>query len=188
MRSVGKYAPLLLLFGALTLHADDATPPVEAKDRPKVQKTLSAAEMQTEAARMQEQLEVDYQNVVRLREGVRGQKDVIKLNCVNDRIIQIKAQLNIADAARVSLQSSIERNSDERHTHFQSLSESVEGVRKLKEEANSCAGAPEIVKQEGGVEVSHPFIPDDPTVDDPFDPQTWGPNDIEPPGYASPFY
>ncbi|MFN0247179.1 MAG: hypothetical protein ACKV2T_09725 [Kofleriaceae bacterium] len=177
------------MFGALTLHADDATPPSkDGKDAKPAARTLSAAEMKVEASRMQEQLDTAYQNVVRLRDGVRGQKDIIKLNCINDRIVQIKAQLNIADAARTSLFSSLDRNSDERHAHFQSLSEAADGVRKLKEEANGCAGAPEIVKQEGGVEVSHPYIPDDPTIVDPFDPQTWDPNEIEPPGYASPFF
>lgn len=189
MRSVAKYAPLLLVFGSLTLRADDSTAPKDSKsEKPKAAKNLSVDEMRTESAAMKAEGENALQSTLRLREGVVGQKDRIKVNCINDRLFQMKAQLNIADATYANLQEDLGTNRDSRFARFESLASLFEKIRKLKEEANECAGAGEIVKLDNNLEVTHPYFPDDPTIDNPFDPDVWTPTEVEPPGYASPYY
>jgi hypothetical protein len=56
-----------------------------------------------------------------------------------------------------------------------------DALRKLRGDAEACVGVPDLYKQESDVMVTHPDFPDDPTVDDPFQPE------VEAPAYASPF-
>jgi len=178
MRSLTKYAPILAIFCTVTaLAAPDATAPAPAPAAP----AMSIADMQTRAAAIQTQLEEDSQHVLHLKEVAKKQKDVIKLNCVNDRIVQIKAQRNIADDANTQLQAALSKGSDDRQQLFGQLSGIGENVKHLREQANTCIGETELFKQESGVEVYHPPIIDDPTSGAPFAPE------VETPGYASPY-
>jgi hypothetical protein len=184
MRSLTKYAPILAIFCTVTaLAAPDAPAPAPAPAAPvaPVAPVMSIADMQTKSAAIQAQLEEDSQHVLHLKEVAKKQKDVIKLNCVNDRIIQIKAQRNIADDANTQLQAALSKGSDDRAQLFDQLNSIGENVKHLREQANSCIGETELFKQESGVEVHHPEIPDDPTAGAPF---TFG---VEAPGYASPY-
>jgi hypothetical protein len=142
---------------------------------------MSAADMNVKSAAIQAQLEEDTQYVLHLKDIAKKKKDVIKLNCVNDRIIQIKAQRNIADDTNTQLQGALAKNSDDRQQLFDQLNGVGTNVKQLREEANGCIGESELSKQESGVEVDHPDIPDDPTTVLPFGTQ------VEAPGYASPY-
>lgn len=190
MRALTKIVATLAFVGAVTVHAQAPAPEPAADPAPgpAAKTDLSVAEMQAGAIKIEAQLEEDSNYVLRLKEAARKQKDVIKLNCVNDRIIQVKAQRNIADSANQELLVALGRDSQDRHRVYATLVASGEGVRKLREEANACVGAPEMFKQESGVDVSHPYFPDDPVNDNPFDEPVNGGTEIEPPGYASPFY
>jgi hypothetical protein len=160
----------LALFGALTsaavLHADSAPPP----------RVLSVGEMATKAAAMRAQISEDNQKVLALKEQARKLKDVIKLNCVNDKQIQVKAEMNIADAANDRLQG----NDDARQAAFTQLSTTADAIRRLREEAAACIGEPELFKQEQGGTAESPEIVDDPTQGNPF-----GGGELEPPDSAS---
>jgi hypothetical protein len=186
MRSLTKFAPILAIFCTVTAIAapEPATqaPPEPATPAasPPV-KTMSVADMNVKSAAIQAQLEEDTEYVLHLKDIAKKQKDVIKLNCVNDRIIQIKAQRNIADETNTQLQGALAKTSDDRQQLFDQLNGVGTSVRQLREEASACIGESELSKQESGIEVNHPEIPDDPTVGLPF------PVQVEPPGYASPY-
>ena len=160
----------LSLFGALTsaaiLHADTAPPP----------RVMSAGEMATKAAAIRTQIADDNQKVLGLKEQARKLKDVIKLNCVNDKQIQVKAEMNIADSANDQL----EGNDAARQAAFSQLAETGDAIRRLREEAAACIGEPELFKQEQGGTVDSPDIIDDPTQGNPF-----GGGEVEPPDSAS---
>jgi len=138
--------------------------------------------MNTGAANITVRLDDDLEQVVRLQDVAKKAKDVIKLNCVNDRLVQIKAQRNIADETHAQLMTALQKNSDDRVGLYSSLNGIAENVHSLREQAKACIGEPDLLKQESGVTVDKPEIPDDPVVLSP--PDDYG---IEPPGYASPW-
>jgi hypothetical protein len=149
----------------MTLRADTA--PVAA---------VGQTDFAARAAEIRQQIQKDARHVLYLQAEARKQKDVIKLNCVNDKLILIKAEENIADSVSAQLESSI----DDRSAVLSELQRAGESVRVLRQEAAACLGEMELYKQESGGEFSHPQFPDDPTVV-PFG------DYAEPPAYASPF-
>ena len=124
MRSLTKYAPILAIFCTVTaLAAPDptgSTPPAPASTL-RDAAVMSAGDMNVKSAAIQAQLEEDSQHVLHLKEVAKKQKDVIKLNCVNDRIVEIKAQRNIADDTNNQLQAALSKNSDSRQQLFDQL-------------------------------------------------------------------
>jgi len=190
MRRIAKYAPILAIFSAVTALAGPDTTPVtttptsdaSATTAPKPVPMMSPAEMNVKASAIQAQLAEDSQQVLNFKSIANKKKDIIKLNCVNDRIVQINAQRNIADDTFGQLQAAIGKNSDDRQTLFDQLRGIGENVKGLREQASGCIGDQDLVKQESGVEVEHPEIIDDPTDSTPFQPE------VEAPGYASAFH
>lgn len=177
MRNLAKILPILCLVGgAAALRADTAPPPAKP--------TLSVADMTARSADIKKKIEADYQHVLYTREQAKKQKDVIKLSCVNDKLVQIKAQMNIADETNDQLQAALTSGSDERNTLFTTLSTTGNDVHLLREQAAACIGEPELYKQEAGNGFVAPDVPDDPTHTPEGNDGNYG---NEPPAYASPY-
>lgn len=181
---------LAILATASVLHADDAVPPAgtvtagtpSPATPMSTQSELTPAEMQAKSSDMMAQANDAIQLVTSLREKARRQQDAIKLNCINNKLVQLKAQLNIADDENTDLQAAISSNSGDRFTAFSSLRTTVDSIVRLREEAKTCVGQAELIKQESGnVLVTHPQFPDQPQPIDPFS------GEVEPPAYASPY-
>jgi hypothetical protein len=185
MSLISRLVPTAILLGTVTAIAQpDPTPPATAPATTQsATTTFSAGEMRTRSAEILAAAQQDYSYVVALRERVRKLKDVIKLDCVNDRMVQLKAQLNIADHGNQSLQAALERDNAEANRLFSELNTTSLTIKELREQANHCVGEPELFKQEAGLEVTRPDLPDDPGVTDPVNPT--GSVVVEPPGYAS---
>jgi hypothetical protein len=146
---------------------------------------LSASDMQAKASTIMAQLPEDYRHVIYLKEQAKKGKDVLKLTCVNDKLVQMKAQMNIADSTNADLQAAIgSGTADGRVTFFVNLQDTAGTISQLRQDADVCAGTPELYKQEAGVTVEAPDLPD-PGAGDPFGVE--GGDVVEPPGYASPF-
>lgn len=162
--------------------ADRAAPaPDVVPAKPAEPPRLSVGDMRTRSLTLAKQITDDHRSVLHLRELAKKQKDVIKLTCVNDRLVQVKAQQNLADNQNDQLQDALGRETDERYSLFLQFSTTAEAIKRLREEATACVGEPELYKQEsGGTAVDHPVLPDDPTVN-PFVPE------LEPPAYATPY-
>lgn len=187
MLGFSRFVPVLVLAGmatALWAAPNDSAPAPAAGSASQVASQLSKEEMQRRAETMKADAESTLQSVSALRARAQKQKDVIKLSCVNDKLVQLKAQMNIADKQQAALAGSLDKEA-ERNSAYTELSATSDNIRKLNEEAQGCMGETELYKQESGVEVSHPDIVDDPTIIDPYemDPGL----EIEPPGYASAF-
>jgi hypothetical protein len=159
------------LGGAAVLHADTPAP------APKV---LTPSEIATRATAIRAQILEDGQKVLTLKEQARKLKDVIKLDCVNDKQIQVKAEMNLADMANDQLQDALQKTSDARQTAFTQLAGAGDAIRRLREEAAACISDMELFKQEQGGTTESPEIIDDPTANNPF-----GGGELEPPDSAS---
>ena len=177
MKIIRKIVPVLaLIAGTTSLRADSPF----GTGAPTQANSIASVEMQARAGQIREQIRTDERYVMYLQLQARKQKDVIKLNCVNDKLIQIKAEQNIADSANELLQISIANNSGERVAAYDELNQAGNTIRDLRSQAAACLGESELIRQESGGTYSHPPFPDDPTII-PFDVYT------EPPAYASPF-
>lgn len=169
MKQLKTIAFMLLLAVASQLYAQPAPAP------------MSAAEIQARTAEAEVKVKTDEQKMLALQALARKEKDVIKLTCVNDKMVQLKAQANLFDQSRAELASVIDK--DTRDLAFDSITQIVERIRKLREEAEACVGQPELTNEFAN-DFQAPPIQDDPTAGVPFDN-----NDtvVEPPAYASPY-
>ena len=171
---------LIAVIGGGTLLASPGDSSSQTVDpRIQVSTNMSLAEMLDRAKDIDHQINDDLQHVVRLKEIARKQKDLIKLTCINDKLIALKAQANIFDDEHRSLES-IAPDSGDRFPVFTSLTETSEASHRLRSDADACVGEPELAGESTNG-YYHPPFPDDPTIGDPFQPG------IEPPGYASPY-
>jgi len=143
---------------------------------------LSPDEMESRVRALTAQGENHRARVEQLKAEARKNKDVIKLNCINDKLLQVKQLLNIMDdsASRLSVAISTGEESERIH-RFSVVSISAEKVSTLREEAEACIGEEISYLGPTNIDVDEPDVPDDPTVNDPFDDDV-----VEPPGYASP--
>ena len=179
---IAALASLALGGSLLQAQTADESPEVTAP----VQKTanLTPAEMKQESAKHLETMQEVLVRVVELQQLARKQKDVIKLNCVNDKLLQVKQLLNIAEAGRTDMIESIAQQDNEGTSHqFNQISIAKEKTDGLHGEAEGCIGEELVFLGPTEVVVDDPGLQDDPTAPDAFD---WD-DIIEPPGYASPF-
>ncbi len=189
MSAFTRLVPLLILLGTVTAIAQpDTTGSADVTASGGVTATatisLSAGEMTSRAEAIDAQLQDDYRHVLSLKEKARKLKDVIKLNCVNDKLVQIKAQMNIAGTAKQSMEGALGQDLTRANEFFVQVESSGHGVKELREQANACLGEPELNKEDLGLEVTRPDLIDDPGTQDPYTPDGAV---MEPPGYASPF-
>lgn len=194
MKSLGKNVVFLcLLVGSAVVAQPSPSPdqpdqPVTGTDGTddtgavisgQVTVTLTVPEMTDKIAELDKQTEDDAAYVLRLQIKARKDKDVIKLNCINDKLLQIKALRNIIEGAKTDFDIAVSGNSaDEQQYQFTRITMSADNIRALREEANACAG--EIPDHIGETSVDWTG-PDIPPEDNPFGVE------VEPPGYASPF-
>jgi hypothetical protein len=187
LRKILLGAALVGLASAGTLYAQTAPPAGGADEAdtsvPMTKETqLSSAEMAAKAKTLQGEMDANFKFISELKVRARKQKDVIKLNCINDKFLQIKALLNIAEGAQANLEVAIMSRDDDARTHeFSKVTISAEKIQALRNEAETCIGEDLTYVGPTDVEVDAPEMPDDPTATDPFD------DGIEPPAYASPF-
>jgi hypothetical protein len=156
----------------------DADVDAKASVSGKVTAQISFTDMLAQSKSVGEQVQKDWRHVKHLQEQARKEKDVIKLNCVNDKLVQIKPQMNMCETARNTLELSSEK--DDRSALFAEVTISGENIRRLREEADQCIGEPTLAT-ESTTGYTAPDVPDSP-YGDPFTP-----DQVEPPGYASPY-
>lgn len=138
---------------------------------------MSAAQMNEKVRLLGERVVGDYRLVVYMQQQARKQKDVIRLNCVNDKLIQIKPFQNLFDLDRDTFKSV--EDDDRRYSLVDGMNQQAESVRRLREEADRCAGEPALAGESSNG-WQGPQVPDNP-FQDPFG------DGLEPPAYASPY-
>jgi hypothetical protein len=138
---------------------------------------LPAVEIQARVQVFVEQTHADARRILHLQQLARKEKDVIKLNCVNDKLVQVKPEMNIVDHGVAELQAATDAN---RMSVFEGISAAAENIRHLREEADQCIGEPVQTGGDSSNSFTGPDVPDDPT-------KGFGGPELEPPGYASPY-
>src|SRR5205823_398882 len=77
----------------------------------------------------------------KLQDIAKRKKDAIKLNCVNDKYVQVKGHLAVADGAMGNLNTAIARaNDSERNHELTRMTILYEKVLVLGTEAENCVG------------------------------------------------
>jgi hypothetical protein len=171
------------VIGGTLLHAQTVEVEGEATVSATTQAKISVEEMRIQVTSLTSQAAADAQHVEQLRLTARKQKDVIKLNCINDKLLQIKQLLNILEEGLSKLSLAIAGGDDgERYHRYTVIKISGEKIGVLRDEAEACVGEEISYLGPLSVNVDEPEVPDDPTDDTP-----WDTTPIDPPGYASPF-
>lgn len=116
------------------------------------------------------------------RQAARQAQDVVRLTCLNDKFIQVKAEANVFDLQREQFGVALDNSDDIAivRASYVKLRASGEHAEELNSDAQSCLGVVDL-SAGASTQMNHDEFPDDPTVGDPFPPE------IEPPAYASPF-
>lgn len=128
---------------------------------------LSAAEQVAEAnnyiGRMKNTLVV----IKKLGDRARNEKDIIKLNCVNDKLLQVKGNLNLAEQFLNALNlAAAKMDNSARQHEFSKIAITHQKVVILEQEAEACVG--EEISYVGStrvdVEMENDIPEEDPTV------------------------
>jgi hypothetical protein len=145
---------------------------------------ISASEMIDTGKGYIDDLQAALSRIVQLQEVAKKAGDVIKLNCVNDKLLQIKELLNIAEGALTNITEAIARNDeDERYHQFSRLTIAHQKGEQVKQEGENCIG--EDLVYVGDTEIQTDVDPNIPGTDPP-DPVGAEPIVVERPPVSSP--
>src|SRR5512139_1449679 len=122
MRAFSKYLPIVALLSIATVRAQPADPaapaPAPAAPAPApVAAKMSLADMSASSAQIEAQIKETVRHFEALRADARKEQDIIKLNCINDKYVQLKAQANLFDQSRQSFEASA-ANIDVAREHY----------------------------------------------------------------------
>jgi len=106
---------------------------------------ISPDDMMEQATTLRKEMGQTLTGLVQLQESVKKQKDIIKLTCVNDKLVLVKQLLNIADTAQTNLQEAITRGDEEgRYHEYARITVAQQEVAGLQGEAKDCAGEADV--------------------------------------------
>ena len=146
---MNKVSRLILgtLFASTTVFAQSSTPGVGTDTGREVdlsvgqKPTLTTQEMISQAREYQQGMGHVLKRIQTLQETARKQKDIIKLNCVQDKLVQARVNVSIADQALTSLQENVARADEGGRAHeFTRLTIINQKVTVLGAEAENCVG------------------------------------------------
>lgn len=102
---------------------------------------LTPQDMLTQSQGYRVNMQQTTQRVEGMAEESRKQKDVIRLNCLTDKVVQANANLNIADKSIQGLQDAVGRNDQGAATHeYTRITIVNQKVQILGAEAEGCVG------------------------------------------------
>ncbi|MDF1565595.1 MAG: hypothetical protein P1V51_21335 [Deltaproteobacteria bacterium] len=146
---------------------------------------LSGRQMVDRTEEHLDQMRQMLKDVLEILEDARSEKDVVKLNCTNEKLTQIKGLLRVSEQASIALQewSAKDQIEDARH-EYRKVSIAREKVQQLRAEAEECIGQLAFYIDEDmtvNVEVPEDLPDDDPRID-PIPPILVRPSPVSPTG------
>jgi hypothetical protein len=169
---------LTMIFGAATVFAQPAPAgdpgaadgSVDAKIPFGKGSQLTPQEQMTQAEAYVAKMKQTLEAVKKLAQKARAEKDIIKLNCVNDKLTQIDTHHKLGTQSRDELKIAASRRDDGTRNHeFSKLTIEYQKVIVLEQEAEACIG--EDIAYIGATQVETEVDPnitkDDPTTPDP---------------------
>jgi len=152
---------------------------VSVKQRP----TLTPEEMVNQSRDYAKSMNEVLKRIQVLQDQAKRDKDIIRLNCVTDKVVQVRVNISIAEQSIASLQEAVTRNDEGERVHeFTRLTIVNQKVQVLGAEAENCIG--EDLSFVGATKIDVEIDPNIPQYD-PTQPPAPG-IDIERPGEASP--
>jgi hypothetical protein len=107
----------------------------------KQRSTLSAQDMVQQGNEYFRSMNETVKRIAALQDQSKRQKDIIRLNCVTDKLVQSKVNMTIAEQAMAALQENIARADEGGRTHeFTRLTIVNQKVTVLGAEAENCIG------------------------------------------------
>ncbi len=169
--SIGRGIIAVVLVGGLALAQAPATPPPpETPDASKV----PDAEKLRQSADAVTKMRTALKDVLEKLEEARNSKDVVKLNCVNEKLTQIKGLLRISEQSDVALQEAVARKETATAEHeYTKVTIARQKVAQLRAEAEECIGQLAFRTDENlqvDVELPEYLPPGDPTELPPLTP------------------
>ena len=73
-------------------------------------------------------------------EEARNEKDIVRLNCVNEKLTQIKGLLKVSEQADIALQEAVARRDEAADAEFQKIGIARAKVDQLRAEVEECIG------------------------------------------------
>lgn len=73
-------------------------------------------------------------------EDARKEKDIVKLNCVNEKLTQIKGLLKMSEQAKAAAEEAMARRDESAATEIQKIGVASDKADKLRSEAEQCIG------------------------------------------------
>ena len=129
--------------------------------------SLSDSEKISKSSSYLKDMKNSMRHVLMLLKEAREEKDVIRVNCINEKLTNIKGLIRISEQADMTLQEAQAKGEKDTATHeFHKISISHQKIKILRTEAEQCVGelAFAVGKTEVEVEVDKDQVPeDDPT-------------------------
>jgi hypothetical protein len=126
------------------------------------QKVTSDAEKLEASADHIARMKAALKQVLSRVEEARNEKDIVKLNCVNEKLTQIKSLLKVAEHADISLHEAVSNRDAGAESEFSKVSIARAKIDALRGESDQCIGQlAYIVDEKTTVEVQQPSnLPD----------------------------
>jgi hypothetical protein len=116
------------------------------------------------AAKNIERMKETLKRMLALLEEARGAKDVVKLNCVNEKLTQVKGLVRISEQAEIGMQEAVSQRDNEVSNHeFTKISLASHRSEQLRADTESCVGELAIYSGDTIVVVEGDHAGDDPT-------------------------
>jgi hypothetical protein len=143
--------------------------PAEPAEPTSQVRELSPQEMIADAERLGGEIQLVRGEVVTLQTEAREEKDMIRLDCIDDKLAQIDQLLLIVEAARADLGAAVASGDLEGRLHHHGLvAQAREKATAVRQEADGCIGEEMRFPGNADVDVTDPGL-DDPTRHAPFE-------------------
>jgi hypothetical protein len=171
-RQINVVLTTTLLAGALAIQGgagaapagSDPGAPNQADIAVKQRSNLTPQEMIKQGQEYFKNMNETVKRITDLQNQAKRQKDIIRLNCVTDKLVQSKVNITIGEQAMAALQESISRADEGGRTHeFTRLTIVNQKVQVLGAEAENCIG--EDLSFVGATRVDVEIDPNLPTTD-----------------------
>jgi hypothetical protein len=116
-------------------------PPAAVDMRVQQRPNLTPQDMLNNAAEYQKRISEAGARIQNLVEQARKQKDIIRFNCLADKLVQVRANMNVSEKALSSLQEALGRQDENTAFHeYTRLTIVNQNVQVLANEAEACVG------------------------------------------------
>lgn len=132
---------MVVVVGAAVAQTEGAAEPPAVDVTVPERSTLSAEDMMKQATEYRTSMDQVLAKIETMVAEARKDKDVIRLNCLNDKVVQGRANLNVADTAMTGLKDAMASNDEgARLYEYTRVTIVNQKMQVLAAEAEACVG------------------------------------------------